>query len=72
MCVSRSGQYAINLPAYSLMGVIQIDFKLHADPTPSASSFYFPSKEEDRFLAAITRVFSERTCVTVFGSETAQ
>ena len=51
--ISRSSAFAINLPAFFLVGVIFLDFPVDGTKSAQMVNSYFPTDAEDRFLAAL-------------------
>lgn len=68
--IARTSQYAINLPGYSLLGVIQLDFNLVEPTCVDWVERYFPGMSEDRFLRAIKQGLGKDAPVTNFAAET--
>ncbi len=64
--IARTGQYAINLAGYSLLGVVRLDFDLHKPTSDDAIKMYFPGPSEDRFLGALKHGLRENAPVTDF------
>lgn len=64
--ISRSSPLAINLPAFFLEGIIQLDFEIDSYESQKQIMAFFPSEDEDKFLAALKKGLLYPDMVTNF------
>lgn len=64
--ISRSSPYAVNLPAFFLEGIINLNFVLNETDLSNSTSYLFPSEQEDHFLKAIRQGLSSPDKVSYF------
>lgn len=64
--ISRSSPLAINLPAFFLEGIIQLDFEIDSYESQKQIMEFFPSEDEDKFLAALKKGLLYPDMVTNF------
>jgi len=65
--ISRSSPLAVNLPAFFLEGIINLDFELKEEDSPKNTEELFPNEKEDKFLKAIRQGLSQADKVSDFG-----
>jgi len=64
--ISRSSALAINLPAFFLEGIIQLDFEINNYESQKKIMEFFPSEDKDKFLAALKKGLRYPNMVTNF------
>ncbi|MEH6713625.1 MAG: FRG domain-containing protein [Paraglaciecola polaris] len=65
--ISRSSAHAVNLPAFFLEGIINLEFELDESESPKSMEDLFPSEQEDKFLNAIREGLLFPDKVSYFG-----
>jgi len=65
--ISKSSPFAVNLPAFFLEGIINLEFELDETESPKKTHDLFPNEEEDKFLGALRRGISQPDKVSYFG-----
>jgi hypothetical protein len=65
--ISKSGPYALNLPADFLIGVIQLDFESITNESNLSVDYLFPGLAEDAFARALTVSPFVKRHMTSFG-----
>lgn len=68
--VSRSSPYAVNLPAFYLEGIINLEFDLIESELNMDMRHLFPDEEEDQFLKAIKKGIAFESKISHFGTST--
>jgi FRG domain len=64
--VSGSSSLAVNLPAFFLEGIINLNFNLDESESPKKMKELFPNEDDDKFLAALRKGITYPNRVTYF------